>query len=52
MNSAAPLSGAFGGLLATGLAQIKYGGYNRGSTSLRMLDVADKVVRLAMDLLH
>lgn len=25
----APLSGAFGGLLATGLAQIKYGGYNR-----------------------
>lgn len=27
--SAAPLSGAFGGLLATGLAQIKYNGYNR-----------------------
>lgn len=26
---AAPLSGAFGGLLATGLAQIKHGGYNR-----------------------
>lgn len=26
---AAPLSGAFGGLLATGLAQIEYGGYNR-----------------------
>ena len=26
---AAPLSGAFGGLLATGLAEIKYGGYNR-----------------------
>lgn len=26
--SAAPLSGAFGGLLATGLAQIKHGGYN------------------------
>ncbi|KAL8868989.1 MAG: hypothetical protein Q9174_004608 [Haloplaca sp. 1 TL-2023] len=26
---AAPLSGAFGGLLATGLAQIQYGGYNR-----------------------
>lgn len=26
---AAPLSGAFGGLLATGLAKIKYGGYNR-----------------------
>ncbi|KAF2720698.1 MFS general substrate transporter [Polychaeton citri CBS 116435] len=25
---AAPLSGAFGGLLATGLAQIHYGGYN------------------------
>ena len=26
---AAPLSGAFGGLLATGLAQIRVGGYNR-----------------------
>ena len=26
---AAPLSGAFGGLLATGLAQIEYGSYNR-----------------------
>ncbi|KAL8771426.1 MAG: hypothetical protein Q9209_003094 [Squamulea sp. 1 TL-2023] len=26
---AAPLSGAFGGLLATGLARIHYGGYNR-----------------------
>ncbi|KAH8894339.1 MFS general substrate transporter [Thozetella sp. PMI_491] len=26
---AAPLSGAFGGLLATGLAEISYGGYNR-----------------------
>lgn len=26
---AAPLSGAFGGLLATGLAKINYGGYNR-----------------------
>ena len=26
---AAPLSGAFGGLLASGLAQISYGGYNR-----------------------
>ncbi|KAI0550277.1 MFS transporter-like protein [Xylaria curta] len=26
---AAPLSGAFGGLLATGLAKIHYGGYNR-----------------------
>jgi MFS family permease len=26
---AAPLSGAFGGLLATGLAKIKHGGYNR-----------------------
>ncbi|KAI1847785.1 hypothetical protein JX265_009213 [Neoarthrinium moseri] len=26
---AAPLSGAFGGLLATGLAQIRYGNYNR-----------------------
>ena len=26
---AAPLSGAFGGLLATGLAQIRHGGYNR-----------------------
>lgn len=26
---AAPLSGAFGGLLATGLARIEYGGYNR-----------------------
>ena len=26
---AAPLSGAFGGLLATGLAEIQYGGYNR-----------------------
>ena len=26
---AAPLSGAFGGLLATGLAEIKYHGYNR-----------------------
>ena len=26
---AAPLSGAFGGLLATGLAQIKYGGYEK-----------------------
>lgn len=26
---AAPLSGAFGGLLATGLAQIKVGGYNK-----------------------
>jgi MFS family permease len=26
---AAPLSGAFGGLLATGLAKIQYGGYNR-----------------------
>ena len=26
---AAPLSGAFGGLLATGLAEIRYGGYNR-----------------------
>lgn len=25
---AAPLSGAFGGLLATGLAEIRYGGYN------------------------
>ena len=25
---AAPLSGAFGGLLATGLAKIEYGGYN------------------------
>jgi MFS family permease len=28
---AAPLSGAFGGLLATGLAKIKHGGYNRKS---------------------
>ena len=27
--SAAPLSGAFGGLLATGLAEIQYHGYNR-----------------------
>ena len=26
---AAPLSGAFGGLLATGLAEIRYHGYNR-----------------------
>jgi len=26
---AAPLSGAFGGLLATGLAKIEYGGYKR-----------------------
>ncbi|KAI0526650.1 MFS transporter-like protein [Xylaria bambusicola] len=26
---AAPLSGAFGGLLATGLSEIRYGGYNR-----------------------
>lgn len=26
---AAPLSGAFGGLLATGLAEIRFGGYNR-----------------------
>ena len=26
---AAPLSGAFGGLLATGLAKIRYNGYNR-----------------------
>jgi MFS family permease len=26
---AAPLSGAFGGLLATGLAEINFGGYNR-----------------------
>lgn len=26
---AAPLSGAFGGLLATGLAEIRHGGYNR-----------------------
>jgi MFS family permease len=26
---AAPLSGAFGGLIATGLAKIHYGGYNR-----------------------
>lgn len=26
---AAPLSGAFGGLLATGLAKIEYGGYNK-----------------------
>jgi len=26
---AAPLSGAFGGLLATGLAEINYHGYNR-----------------------
>ncbi|KAJ3574208.1 hypothetical protein NPX13_g4437 [Xylaria arbuscula] len=26
---AAPLSGAFGGLLATGLSKIRYGGYNR-----------------------
>ncbi|KAI1423856.1 MFS transporter-like protein [Xylaria sp. FL1777] len=26
---AAPLSGAFGGLLATGLSKIQYGGYNR-----------------------
>ncbi len=26
---AAPLSGAFGGLLAAGLAQIRYNGYNR-----------------------
>jgi hypothetical protein len=26
---AAPLSGAFGGLLATGLAEIEFGGYNR-----------------------
>lgn len=26
---AAPLSGAFGGLLATGLAQIRHGGYDR-----------------------
>jgi MFS family permease len=29
---AAPLSGAFGGLLATGLAKIKHGGYNGKST--------------------
>ena len=27
--SAAPLSGAFGGLLATGLSQIQHNGYNR-----------------------
>ncbi|KAI1432917.1 MFS transporter-like protein [Xylaria sp. CBS 124048] len=27
--SAAPLSGAFGGLLATGLSKIRHGGYNR-----------------------
>ena len=28
---AAPLSGAIGGLLATGLAEIRYNGYNRKS---------------------
>src|SRR6266536_2142597 len=33
---AAPLSGAFGGLLATGLAQIKHGGYNRTSSCISL----------------
>ncbi len=39
---AAPLSGAFGGLLATGLARIEYGGYNRGFSRLRMLAPINK----------
>ena len=32
---AAPLSGAVGGLLATGLAEIRYNGYNRKSATSR-----------------
>ena len=33
---AAPLSGAFGGLLATGLSQIHYGGYNGWVSHMQM----------------
>ena len=32
---AAPLSGAFGGLLATGLAEINFNGYNRRLSEVR-----------------
>lgn len=35
---AAPLSGAFGGLLATGLAEIRYSGYNRKARLFTKLD--------------
>jgi len=40
---AAPLSGAFGGLLATGLAEIRYNGYNRKARHISKLGSADSV---------
>ena len=49
---AAPLSGAFGGLLATGLAQIHYGGYNgKWSQRAHIPLFANILKRLAMDFL-
>lgn len=41
---AAPLSGAFGGLLATGLAQIHTGGYD-GWVSCSLYSTASKLLR-------
>ena len=51
---AAPLSGAFGGLLATGLAQIHYHGYNGifRLCSTESKKQADVLRRLALDLLR
>ena len=49
---AAPLSGAFGGLLATGLAEIRHGGYN-GSFLLSYSETYQSLTlafnRVAMD---
>ena len=45
---ATPLSGAFGGLLATGLAEIKFNGYNRRRHLALVGDTADST-RLALD---
>lgn len=49
---AAPLSGPFGGLLATGLAKIKQGGYNGRSTSHHLVVPTDALYRMAMDFLR
>ena len=47
---AAPLSGAFGGLLATGLAQIKYHHYNgKGIDDCRGEERANDGPRMAVD---
>jgi len=46
---AAPLSGAFGGLLATGLAEIRYAGYNRKARQISSLTLLTSW-RLALDL--